>query len=92
MQVNPETGRTRDIFADNGPEFDSYIMGTHQRLPNGNWLITSSMEGRVLEVPATGAPVREISNILTDTLNGIVPNAEFLPKQELPDLPNCPTN
>ena len=92
VQIDPATGATVDLFSGNGPEFDSYIMGTHQRLPNGNWLITSSMEGRVLEVTAGGAPVREISNVLNDSLNGIVPNAEFLTQQDLPNLPSCPTN
>jgi hypothetical protein len=50
IQVDPKTNQARDMFWGSGLDFDSYIMGKQQHLPNGNWLITSPIEGRVVEV------------------------------------------
>lgn len=89
VRVNPTTGVVENVFGEEGPVFDSYIMGTHERLANGNWLIVSSMEGRILEVTANGASVREYSNILNDRMNAIIPNAEVLAPDFLEALPSC---
>ena len=56
--------------------FNSFIMGKHQHLPNGNWLIASPMEGRVIEVTAAGKMVREIDNVIDGTYNSIITYAE----------------
>lgn len=90
LRIRPGDGAAREEFGPDGPAFDTYIMGTHQRLENGNWLLVSSMEGRVLEVTEAGEPVREYSNILNERMNGIVPNAEILPEGYLETLPACP--
>ncbi|MFQ5622524.1 MAG: arylsulfotransferase family protein [Paracoccaceae bacterium] len=89
VRVDPETGRAEVLFAGGGPDFDSYIMGEHQRLENGNWLIVSAMEGRVIEVTAEGAPVREYSNIINKRYNAVIANAEHLPQGFFDRMPEC---
>jgi hypothetical protein len=77
LQVDPKTGMTRDLFAGKGLSFDSFIMGKHQHLPNGNWQITSTIQGRVMEVTPDGRIVQEYNNIIDDRFNAILPYAEF---------------
>ncbi|MCY1128196.1 hypothetical protein OU426_15130 [Frigidibacter sp. RF13] len=89
IQVDPKTGVARDLFEGTETNFNSFIMGKHQHLPNGNWMITSPIEGRVLEVTAAGEMVREWSNILDGRYNAIVSYSEFLPDGYLERLPNC---
>ena len=64
-------------------------MGAHQILPNGNWMITSSMQGRVMEVTPEGRIVREYNNLIDETHNALVPFAEFLPFDYLTSVPTC---
>lgn len=78
IAIDPKTNEWRDIFLGTDLTFNSYIMGRHQHLANGNRLITSSMEGRVLEVTAAGKVVREFNNIIDEGYNSIVSAAEFL--------------
>ena len=89
IQIDPKTNKFRDMFYGSGIRFDSLIMGKHQRLPNGNWLITAPIEGRVIEVTADGKLVREISNVLDDTYNSIVTYGELLPEGYFKTLPVC---
>lgn len=89
MRVDPKTGATEDIFRGTGFRFNSYIMGQHQLLPGGNWLITAPLEGRVIEVAADGTRVREFNNVLDDTYNGIVTYGEHLPPDYFDTLPAC---
>ena len=84
-----EGGVFTQMFPDAGPRFYSSVMGAHQRLPNGNWLILSTMEGRVFEVTETGETVREYSNIINDTYNAVVPHIEFLPLNYFDEMPKC---
>ena len=89
ISIDPASGEVRETLPRGSLEFDSFIMGTHQLLPNGNWLILSSMEGRVLEVTPEGEIVREVSNMLNARYNGLVPNVEFLPPGYFDTLPSC---
>ena len=89
IQIDPKTNQSRDMFYGTEANFNSYIMGKQQHLPNGNWLITSPIEGRVIEVTAQGKMVREINNILDGTYNSIVTYAEFLPQNYFTSLPVC---
>lgn len=89
LSVDPATGESRDLFHGAGVQFNSFIMGKHQRLPNGNWQITAPIEGRVIEVTADGQMVREVNNILDDTYNSVVTYAEFLPDGYLKKVPSC---
>ncbi|MCB2136881.1 MAG: aryl-sulfate sulfotransferase [Rhodobacteraceae bacterium] len=88
-QVDPKTGQGHDIFREKDIDFDSFIMGKHQKLPNGNWLIVSTMQGRILEVTPDGEIVREYNNILDDTYNSLVLYAEHLAPGYLKTIPKC---
>ncbi len=89
LQVDPKTGVTRDLFAGTGLRFDSFIMGKHQHLPNGNWMIDSTMQGWVLEVTPEGKIVSEFNNVLNDRYNAIAPYAEHLAPGYLTTVPVC---
>lgn len=89
IRLDPRTGRTEDALLGTGLDFFSFIMGAHQILPNGNWMITSSMQGRVMEVTPEGRIVREYNNLIDETHNALVPFAEFLPFDYLTSVPTC---
>jgi Arylsulfotransferase (ASST) len=89
IRVDPKTGKSRDMFAGSGLDFDTFIMGRQDRLPNGNWLITATMQGRVIEVNPKGEIVREYNNILNDKYNSIVLYAELLAPDYLAAIPSC---
>lgn len=89
IQVDPKTGRARDLFGGTGLSFDSFIMGKHQHLENGNWMITSTMQGRVMEVTPEGRIVREYNNILDDSYNTLVLYSEHLDPGYLTTVPEC---
>lgn len=89
VQVDPKTGRSWDHFYGTDVQFNSFIMGKHQHLPNGNWQITSPMEGRVIEATDDGHIVREFNNVLDGTFNNIITYAEFLPDGYLTQIPSC---
>lgn len=89
ISIDPKTNESHDMFLGTDLAFNSYIMGKHQHLSNGNWLIASPTEGRVLEITAAGKTVREINNILNEGYNGIIGSAEFLPEGYLKALPAC---
>ncbi len=63
IEVDPLSGEVRWQFGGT-PEVDffSKTLGSCQRLPNGNTLITESENGRALEVDAAGAVVWELNN------------------------------
>ncbi|WP_427967524.1 arylsulfotransferase family protein [Altererythrobacter sp.] len=55
LSFDPATETTRVIYPKSEDDwFQSNIMGTHQRLENGNELIVESMAGRAFEVTPTG--------------------------------------
>jgi hypothetical protein len=87
--IDPKTDKSRDLFYGTGVTFESYIMGKHQRLPNGNWLITAPIQGRVIEVTADGRMVREVNNVIDLTFNSIVTYGEYKPADIFSTLPAC---
>ncbi len=89
LSINPATGQWRDLFQGTDLWFSSFIMGKHERLANGNWLIASAMEGRVLEATPDGRTVREFNNIIDEKYNSILSSAQFVPKGYLAALPAC---
>jgi len=89
IRVDPKTNETLVLFDGDGPVYYSDVMGQHQLLPNGNWMILSPTEGRVMEVSANGELVREYTNIINRRFSAIVPNVEFVPSGFFTDLPNC---
>lgn len=89
VEVDPRTGVARDRFQGSGLRFDSYIMGKHQLLPNGNWMIASTMQGWVVEVAPDGKIVSEFNNVLNGGYNAIAPYAEHLAPGFLSAVPAC---
>lgn len=89
LQVDPATGEVRDLFVGTGLRFDSFIMGKHQKLPNGNWMIDSTMQGWVVEVTPQGQVVAEFNNVLSEGYNTIAPYAEHLAPDYLTTVPAC---
>ena len=89
VEMDMTTGETRDKFAESPFEFDSFIMGQQERLPNGNWLVTVPMEGRTVELDTEGNLVREISNILDETHNSIITTAVHVGPEFYAALPSC---
>jgi hypothetical protein len=61
--------------------FFTDIMGEHDRLANGNMLLTESVPGRVLEVDEGGEVVWEYVNIVSNGLKGLVSDAHRLPSE-----------
>lgn len=54
--------------------FYSALFGRVQRLPNGNTLITDSMNGRIIEITATGEIVWELKNPILSRRTGYMVN------------------
>ena len=89
ITVDPRTGTSRDLFAGTDLSFDSFIMGKHEHLPNGNWMITSTIQGRVIEATPDGRIVREYNNILNEGYNALVLYSEHLEPGYLAEVPKC---
>ena len=74
------SGDARVLFtgSDSAPFFTD-IMGSQQRLPNGNLLILESIDGRVVEVDPSGEVVWEYTNLVGNGRVGVVSDAVGLP-------------
>jgi hypothetical protein len=74
------SGQATVLFtgSDQTPFFTD-IMGSHERLPNGNWLLMESVEGRVFEVDRNGNVVWEYINVVGKGRVGLVDDAFMLP-------------
>lgn len=80
IEMNASTGERRTVVhGGKGVKFFTDIMGTHQRLPNGNILINSSTEGRLLETTSDGALVWSYDNKLSAKKNGRLTMGMVLP-------------
>jgi hypothetical protein len=62
LEIDPSSGRTVWEYSDSGDGFSSRTLGSCQRLPNGNTLITESENGRAFEVTPAGRTVWELYN------------------------------
>ena len=60
-------------------DFYSGARGVHQVLPNGNILISSPHQGRVLEVDSDGETVFEFLNTYDERENLIISEARWFP-------------
>ncbi|MBS0563173.1 MAG: hypothetical protein JSR87_01415 [Proteobacteria bacterium] len=89
LEIDPRTNAVHDVFQGTDFWFNTFIMGKHESLPNGNWLIASAMEGRVIEVTPAGKVVREFNNIINATFNSVISSALFVPDGYLKSLPVC---
>lgn len=89
IRIDPKTNIADDVFAGTEFRFYSRIMGQHDLLPNGNWLIASPLEGAALEVTPSGQTVRELSNRFTGEFNGILSYSQFVPRDYYVTSPRC---
>jgi hypothetical protein len=71
---------TEQVVLDGEGRFYTQIMGVHQRLSNGNILVTSSGEGQVIEFAPDGTVVWGYNNIVSETKKGRVYMAMLLPE------------
>lgn len=62
IKINVDNYTTKVLYDGKNNNFYSNIRGKHQVLPNGNILITSSMQGRVLIVNSKGETIFELLN------------------------------
>ena len=76
ISFDPSINISSIIYPQSGEmKFYSSIMGTHQRLPNGNRMITESMAGRVFEIDAQGDVVWEYVKPYDDAYASLIANA-----------------
>ncbi|MCH8868291.1 MAG: aryl-sulfate sulfotransferase [Chloroflexi bacterium] len=73
--INPASGEIRDLYpADGNGQFYTSLAGKHQKLANGNRLITEAGAGRVFEISPEGETVWEwISESVVIANEGLVP-------------------
>ncbi len=81
LAYDPETDQTMPLHP-NGPEdaFSASIMGSHQRLPNGNRLIVDSTAGRVFEATPEGDLVWSYVLPYDATHASLIEHAERVPE------------
>jgi hypothetical protein len=80
VEIDAATGARRTVLGDT-PEtqFFTNIMGTHQRLANGNILVNESARGRILEFTPSGALAFSYDNRVGAGRNGRTFAARRLP-------------
>jgi len=80
IEINAATGARRTVLGDRpASAFFTNIMGTHQRLPNGNILINESERGRILEFTPDGTLAFAYDNRIGEGRNGRTFAARRLP-------------
>lgn len=91
VEIDPESYEYSVPVKGENYNFYSRIRGKHQLLPNGNFLITSSNQGRVFEVDENGDVVFDFLNLYNKDKDEylVVSEAKFLPRQYFEDLPEC---
>ncbi|MEX1179951.1 MAG: arylsulfotransferase family protein [Cucumibacter sp.] len=79
VRINPTTYEAEVLYDGALDNFYTPIRGTHQVLPNGNILITSPQQGRVLEVTPDGRTVFDFLNSYDERGSLQVSDAKWLP-------------
>jgi len=92
MAINPQTRDVEVLLPTIDRPFKSEARGKHQRLPNGNRLITIPEQGQALEVAPDGTVVMEFNNVVPDQprYNDDLVNAKWLPGIFFETMPTCP--
>lgn len=80
LEIDARSGEVEILPLEARAQFFSAIMGTHQRLANGNMLINTSGEGRVIEVTPEGHLAWEYHNRIEKGRNGRITAAMVLPE------------
>ncbi len=92
-ELNPRSFEYDKVVKGKKYEFYTWWRGTHQRLPQGGYLITSSNQGRVFEVDAQGDVTFEFINSYGEDEEGesflSVSEARFFPLDFFKELPEC---
>lgn len=91
LRINPTSFVSTIAYNGSEDRFYSKIRGKHQLLPNGNILITSPMQGRVLEVTSEGETVFEFLNYYNGDQNMVISKAIWLPTDffDFNEVPKC---
>lgn len=77
IEFDPSDRTSKILYpGSNNKAFYSDILGTHQRLPNGNWLINESRAGRVFEVNPAGDIVWQFIQPYDDKYAALIEVAE----------------
>jgi hypothetical protein len=88
--VNPNNGNLRSFLKDSAVRIFSAEMGAHAWLPGGALQITSSHEGRVLEVDVnTGRVLFDFNNRVLKGYSGNVATADWLPEDYFDEDPHA---
>jgi len=90
-EINPNNYNYSFPVKGENYNFYSQIRGKHQLLNNGNFLITSSEQGRVFEVNPEGEIVFEFFNLYNKENNEylLISDSEYLPPDYFINLPKC---
>jgi len=79
--IDPVSGSKQVVFeGSDAVPFYTAIMGKQQALANGNLMVTSSLQGRAMEVSPAGQPVWAHDNRATDEFNALLTEATVLPE------------
>ncbi len=89
LKIDPLTREIKNELLNSPFHFYSGWMGKHQYLPDGNLLLVSPGEGRVLVLAKSGQKLLEFNNIATEALNGHVENGLWLPTDYFDTFPSC---
>lgn len=85
VEYDFRTGTQRTLFAGGGAKpFFTAVMGNHQRLANGDILITESQGGRAFEVNPRAEFVWEYNNLVSKGVVGDLTDAHRISPEELP--------
>ncbi len=80
LRFDPATGETTTVNpVGEADRFNSFIVGTHQALPNGNRLIAESIAGRVFEVTPDGAIAWDYRQAYDDEAAALFADARRIP-------------
>lgn len=86
LSYDPATDRAETLYPVNRDEgFFSWIMGTHQALPNGDRLITETAAGRVFEVSPEGEIVWSLVLPATKDTAALVESGLRIPAGTIPE-------
>ena len=81
VKIDARTGAHSVFFKGEGnARFYSETLGRQQLLPNGNLMLTSGHEGRVMEVGPDGRLLWQYFNIVDENYTGIVTEGHVLPE------------
>jgi hypothetical protein len=82
VEFDVRSGAVKTILSGNGPvPFFTSTRGVHQRLANGNILVTSTGEGMVVEFTPDGQPVWRFEHRVEPNKNRIIYHARVLPPE-----------